>query len=663
MIYRYRFGRPFPTEAVMRDIPVSQGEPVYGSFEPGQGFSFKVRMDARDAIYGLGENVRGINKRGFEYISDASDDPFHYETTRSLYGAHNFILVSGERSVGLFFDQPARMTFDLGYSKQDTIHIYSESGNLDVYMIEAECEEKVVREFRQLIGRSYIPPRFAFGYGQSRWGYKTPEDFREVVREHRQAHVPLDMVYMDIDYMDHFKDFTVDPVNFPDFPAFVKEMKEQHIQLVPIIDAGVKIEPGYDVYEEGVEQGFFCTYEDDSCFTACVWPGYTHFPDILNPLARAWFGSYYKRLTDAGIEGFWNDMCEPAIFFTPEELKKTRAAMKESLDLDEPVSQPQRIADLVRSMSNNHADYRRMFHHVNGERICHEDVHNLFGYGMTRAAGEAFERDEPEKRRLMFSRSSYIGAHRYGGIWMGDNMSWWSHLRMNLAMLPSLNMCGFLYTGADLAGFGADTTRDLALRWLALGVFTPLMRNHSCNGTRRQEFYRFEGTDDFRTVIRVRYQLLPYLYSTFVKAALEDRMMFKPLAFDYPGDPIARECEDQLMLGDECMITPVVQQNAFGRVVYLPEEMMLVMLGGDGTKASRILPAGHHYIEVELNEVPLFVRPGKCIPLAEPGEYVDDIDAEDLTLVGYVGSTYELFWDDGYGKNYEKETNFRIMKM
>lgn len=217
---------------------------------------------------------------------------------------------------------------------------------------------------------------------------------------------------------------------------------------------------------------------------------------------------------------------------------------------------------------------------------------------MTRSAGEAFERISPDKRILMFSRSSYIGMHRYGGIWTGDNCSWWSHILLNLKMMPSLNMCGFLYTGADLGGFGANTTRDLLLRWLALGVFTPLMRNHAALGTREQEPYQFEHIEDFRNVIGVRYRLVPYLYSEYMKAALNDDMYFKPLAFVYPDDKLARNTEDQLMIGNEIMIAPVYTQNAIGRYVYLPEEMMFVKFLGNGNMFQEILPKGIHYVEV-----------------------------------------------------------------
>ena len=132
---------------------------------------------------------------------------------------------------------------------------------------------------------------------------------------------------------------------------------------------------------------------------------------------------------------------------------------------------------------------------------------------------------------------------------MGDNKSWWSHILLNLKMLPSLNMCGFMYTGADLGGFGDDTTRDLLLRFLALGVFTPLMRDHAAEGTREQECYQFENIEDFRSVINARYRLVPYLYSEYMKAALNDDMYFKPLGFVYPDDKMAIRVEDQLMLG------------------------------------------------------------------------------------------------------------------
>ena len=688
MIQKYVYGKPFSTEAVVTEVPAGEGTPAYGKVDTEKGFCFTYIMEETDIVYGLGEANRGLNKRGYCYISDCTDDPNHTEDKRSLYGAHNFIVVSGRETFGLFFDYPSAMTFDIGYTRMDTLQVSCADADLNLFVIEGDSPYDIVKQFRKIIGRSYIPPKYAFGFGQSRWGYKTKEDFRKVADGYRENKIPLDMVYMDIDYMQDFKDFTLHEENFPDFAEFVREMKDRNLRLIPIIDAGVKVEDGYDVYEEGVKNRYFCQREDGSDFVAAVWPGNTHFPDVLNAEARAWFGDKYRVLTDQGIEGFWNDMNEPAIFYSPEGIDELKGMLKQFLENENynsginagtlavaPTSDTNDSAETenagasiwplmgkINALANSKEDYRRFYHTVNGERIRHDKVHNLFGYNMTRAAGEAFERIDPEKRFLMFSRSSYIGMHRYGGIWMGDNKSWWSHILLNLKMLPSLNMCGFLYTGADLGGFGADATRDLLLRWLALGVFTPLMRDHAAAGTRDQECYQFENLDDFRHVVGVRYRLIPYLYSEYMKAALNDDLYFKPLAFAYPEDSMAVQVEDQMMLGNEVMIAPVYTQNARGRYVYLPEEMKFVKFLPDGSVSEETLPKGHHYVEIALNEVPMFIRSGKCIPLAESAEYVEALDTKHLTMLGYPGAEYTLYEDDGIGKDYENKENYRTLK-
>lgn len=660
---RYEYGNPFDTEAIVEKVDATKGNPKYGTISQKEGFAFTYIMDDDDIVYGLGEANRGINKRGYCYISDCADDDEHTEDKRSLYGAHNFIIVSGKQTFGMFFDYPSTLTFDIGYTRMDTMKVSCENADLNLYVFEGENAYDIVKQFRKVIGRSYIPPKFAFGFGQSRWGYETKEDFCKVADGYRDNHIPLDMIYMDIDYMQDFKDFTVNEENFKDFPGFVQEMKDKNIRMIPIIDAGVKVEDGYSVYEEGVEKQYFCKREDGSDFVAVVWPGDTHFPDVLNADARKWFGDQYRFLTEQGIEGFWNDMNEPAIFYSKEGLAEAKEVTRRFADDEEDKIQSWKVGVKLLGLANNHEDYRRFYHLVNGKKVRHDKVHNLFGYNMTRAAGEAFERIDPDKRFLMFSRSSYVGMHRYGGIWTGDNKSWWSHILLNLKMMPSLNMCGFLYTGADLGGFGADTTRDLLLRHLALGVFTPLMRDHAANGTREQECYQFEQIEDFRHVIGVRYRLIPYLYSEYMKAALNDDMYFKPLAFEYPKDKRAVRVEDQLMIGNEIMIAPVYEQNARGRYVYLPETMKFVKFLPDGTIMEEILEKGDHYVEIALNEVPLFIRSGKCIPLAEAVESVAELDTENLKMIGFEGAQYTLYEDDGIHKDYENVENYRKLTM
>lgn len=659
-IEKYTFGSPIETGAVIAKVSEASKESF--PFTTGENEIF-CTLDPEVIVYGLGENVRGINKRGWEYVSHCADDPIHVEDKRSLYGAHNFIILSGKRHLGVFLDTPGRVKFDIGYQKTDQLKMIFEEMDFVCYVLEGDTPDQVVEAFRALIGRSYIPPRWAFGYGQSRWSYMTSDEVREVAGKYKEANLPLDSIYLDIDYMERYKDFTIDREKFGDFDALVREMKEQKIHLVPIIDAGVKIEKGYSVYEEGKEKGYFCKDEEGEDFVVGVWPGRCHFPDMLNEEAAKWFADGYRDLVERGIDGFWNDMNEPAIFYSEKRLKKVFAKIDEyktqNLDVDSYFA----FSGLVAGISNNEEDYQSFYHQYHGKKYRHDRVHNLFGYHMTKAAGEMFEQNYPDKRILLFSRASYIGMHRYGGIWQGDNESWWSHLLLNIKMMPSLNMCGFLYTGADLGGFGADTTEDLMLRWLAFGIFTPLMRNHSAMGTRRQELYQFSNIGRFQSILSVRYQLLPYLYSEYMKAALRGKMMFRPLGFIYGEDRIAREVEDQLLLGEEIMIAPVHEQNVSGRIVYFPEEMKVLRFRNGKVYDEGVLKTGHHYIQMPLDEVCIFLRKGHKLPLAKSAQNTEEIDYTDLTIYSFGEETvpYEYYMDDGLTREYDEEKSITLL--
>lgn len=664
MVRKYTYGAPFPTDAVVVSVPIEAEAIPFFTVKGNGAFSYK--MTDTDIVYGLGEAVRGINKRGWKYISDNKDESCHSEDRHSLYGSHNFLIVDGKDRFGAFFDYPSHLEFDIGYSHFDEIVITPEEANLDVYIVEGDSLLDIVRQFRHMIGRSYIAPKWALGYGQSRWGYLNQTDIEKVVEGYHKLDLPLDSVYMDIDYMDHYKDFTLDDEAFPNFPEFVSKMKKKHIHLVPIIDAGVKIEKDYPIYEEGVENNYFCKDENGEDFVAAVWPGQVHFPDVLNEDSRKWFGRKYDYLLKQGIDGFWNDMNEPAIFYSKKRLDEALSSLESFKGQNLGVMDFFRLTGTIQGLSHSKEDYKSFYHNTKQGRIRHDKVHNLYGYNMTRAAGEAFEELEPDKRILIFSRSSYIGMHRYGGIWTGDNTSWWSHILLALQMMPALNMSGILYAGADLGGFNNNTTEDLLLRFFALGIFTPLMRNHSALGTREQEIYQFDHIDAFRNVLELRYRLLPYLYSEYMKASLRDDMYFKPMSFVYPEDTRCRSVEDQLILGNELMIAPVYTQNATGRYVYLPESMKMVRVkDGCSTFETTILDAGDHYIEVPLDEVVFFVRPEHVIPLSTGGKNVDEVDYQNVKLLGYVktAATYEYYTDDGYSKDYENPEHFSTISV
>ena len=658
MIQRFSFGHMIPTESVVCSLPVSKF-PVPYLIQDGTGWHYEMAEDA--IVYGLGEMVRGINKRGWHYCANNSDEPHHTEDKRSLYGAHNFFVVSGfggRPSFGVFIDFAGQVEYDIGYTEHDVFTFRTAEPDYDLYLITGDGAADICHQFRGLIGRSYIPPKWAFGLSQSRWGYKSEEDIRAVAIGYRDNDLPLDMICMDIDYMADFADFTVNTKAFPDLAGLSGDMKQQGIHLIPIIDAGIRADEQDETCQEGLEKGYFCKKEDGTPFVAAVWPGEAYFADFLRPEVRDWFGKRYKVLTDLGIDGFWNDMNEPSLFYTPDRLRSAveRAAelgAKGNLDMYDFFA----LQQIFSSLSSNEDDYKTFYHQINGQTVRHDRVHNLYGGSMTRAAGETLQTLRPGTRTLLYSRSSYIGSHRYGGIWLGDNDSSWAQLRENIHQMPSVQLCGYLYTGADLGGFGADTTPDLVLRWLEFGIFTPLMRNHSAMGTRDQEYYRFDKQlPAIRNMLNLRMALIPYLYSEFMKAVLEDGFYFRPLAFDYPDDAMARQVEDQLLLGEGLMVAPVCTQNAAGRYVYLPESMKMLRMRSVDDFDEEILPAGHHYLPCALGEVLIFLRPGHLLPLVRPARCVAELDETHFNCLSYSADgnpcTYRMYHDDGLTTEY-----------
>ncbi len=649
MIQKTIFGSPFETLAITQDVETCSEVKYFHLYKMERTLEFYYHLSEDDIVYGLGETTRGLNKRGGRYISFNTDTADHSDENPSLYSSHNFLIIDGSVHFGIFFDTPSKVTFEIDYESSGEIKVVCETQDLCVYQIENKNSYEITKEFLKAIGQSYIPPLWAFGYGQSRFGYKTEQDFYDVIEGHKNAGIPLDYICMDIDYMEKYKDFTVNQEKFPDLKKFVKSVKEKGVWLVPITDAGVKVEIGYPVYEEGVEKDCFCTNKRGNYFQAGVWPGMTHFPDFFNPKAREWFGNQYRYFTEKGIEGFWNDMNEPAIFYS----ENTKGPKKLNFFLDMVFGKQREAKKALRLIE----DYKSFYHDVEGKKVCHYDVHNLYGGFMTMAANEQLNQIL-DHRFLLFARSSYIGSSRYGGLWTGDNSSCWEHLKLHLVHMQSLNMCGFLYSGADIGGFMGDITRELLIRWLAFAIFVPLMRNHYASKT-RQECYQFENVEEFGEIVSLRYRLLPYIYSEYMKAALKGDMYIKPLAFGFSEDEKARTIDDQILVGESIMAAPVLEEGATGRKVYLPEDMTMVRYHGKTFSCTPVFK-GEMTIKVPQNEVVFFILKDKLVPVGKEMKNTSEMSFENLTLLG-DGAEYELYVDDGMTKEYSLE-RIKILK-
>ncbi|HUM76723.1 MAG TPA: glycoside hydrolase family 31 protein [Fervidobacterium sp.] len=662
----YRSGKPFATGAVTATIDESKFQqvstlPHFDVEETEDSVIFTHKMAKDDVVYGLGESMGSLNKRGRIYRMYSTDDPEHTPDKKSLYGSHPFLIIDGASTFGLLVDYPSEIIFDVGFTDKDILKITIPSHNFDFYIFETDDKQKIVAEYLQLTGKPYIPPKWAFGFQQSRWSYFSEREIRDVASKFRELSIPCDVIYTDIDYMERYKVFTTDKTRFPDYASMVKDLAQEGIKIVPIVDPGVRIEEGYPVYEEGKKNGYFCKDKDGKDYVAAVWPGLTHFPDFLNSNVRTWWGEKYKFFTDMGIRGIWNDMNEPAVFYTLDGVNRVVKAIEEfeKSDEEDKLDAVLKVRDAASNMAVKREDYKSFYHRLDdGTIVNHDDVHNLYGFYMTKAAADSLSKLLPGERYLLLSRSSYPGLHRMGTIWMGDNKSWWEHMLANIRMLQSLNMMGFFYTGADVGGFGGDTSPELLIRWMELGAFTPYFRNHSALGTRPQELWQFdeETLNITRDIVRLRYAFLPYTYSEFMNAVKTSTPFVMPLSFVFE-DERTKDIEDQYMYGSSLMVAPVHEQNKKGRYVYLPETKWLNWTASKyEDREMKVYEPGDHYIKAELHEIPLFIKQNGMIVLTEPMNYVGERDVTEITVVGFITdhAHYDYYDDDGTSLNYLK---------
>jgi len=661
----YRSGKPFKTGAVIvdlesKDFQKNDAIPYFQVEQEDNKINFIYKMSKEDIVYGLGETLGALNKRGKIYRFYNTDDPEHIPDKMSLYGSHPFIILDGKITFGLFIDYPSEIILDIGFTDKDILQITVPSKDFDLYIFDTDEKLSIIKEYFNLTGKPYIPPKWAFGFQQSKWSYFSEEEVRNVAKKFREIGIPCDVIYTDIDYMDSYKVFTINKEKFPNYEGMVKDLKEIGIKVIPIIDPGVKIEKDYEMYEEGKEKGFFCVDEKGNDFVAAVWPGPTHFPNFLNSEVRRWWGKKYKLFTDMGIKGFWNDMNEPSIFYTPKGLDNLLKMLKYLEGNKENAGIEVFLAkETLLNIASNREDYKSFYHKLDDSSLInHDTVHNLYGFNMTKATADELKELCPNERYLLLSRSSYPGLHRMASIWMGDNKSWWEHMLVNIRMLQSLNMMGFFYTGADVGGFGADSSAELVIRWMELGAFTPFYRNHSALNTRPQEPWQFdeESLNIMRDIVRLRYAFLPYTYSEYMNSVKESVPFVKPLSFVFEGDRV-KDIEDQYMYGDSLMVAPVHEQNKKGRYVHLPEVNWLNWTASKYEERNmKVYEAGDYYIEADLNEIPLFIKENSLILLSEPMNYVGEKEISELTVIGLVSdhAIYNYYDDDGTTYNFTK---------
>lgn len=654
----YSFGKPMETGA-FTSAPSSwkwgsQKLPSGCTVTPDpdeKSFTIHLSLGASDKIVGLGQHVGPVNCRGSSYRLFSTDSPVHIPSLRSMYGVHPFLVILRDQPLGVFVDAPGEIVVDAGASDRHSLSIKVSSEGFFLSLISGATPTDICRSYLGLTGTSFVPPRWAFGYHQSRWSYGDEKAVREIASQMEAHDIPCDVIHMDIHYMQDYKVFTVDKARFPDVRKMSAELREKGIRLISILDPGVKVEKGFSVYEEGKNRGFFCQRTDGKGdFVGAVWPGPSVFPDFFREEVRQWWGELYKPLLAEGFAGFWNDMNEPSIFYTPDAFKEF-AKKIHRFDIENDFSEELANTLWDKGVVNRESYYDDFVHTVNGEHRTNREVHNLFGTQMTKSVADMLSAQDPHKRYFLLSRSSYPGMHRYAAIWMGDNHSWWEHLSLNIQMLISLNMSGFLFVGADTGGFSGDCTPEMLVRWTQLGAFTPFLRNHAAMWAKNQEPWSFgpEALELSRKAIKMRYALLPYIYTEFIRSACTGEAFIRGLFLDFK-EAEHRLDNDQFLCGRSLLVAPVTQPAVEGRMVYLPSGSWLKVSGdGNGLRGEHVTRGGDYFVSTALHEIPLYMKLGSMIPMTESTRHTSAECPSKYTLLAFTDSSTEcdILLDDG----------------
>jgi len=576
------------------------------------------KLFAGEKFLGLGEKTGNLDKRGNSFENWNSDVPAYATNLDPLYQSIPFFIgIHGHLTYGLFLDNSYRTKFNFGASTDEAFSSFSAAdGEMNYYFFGASTVAGIIRDYTWLTGRMPLPPIWSLGYQQCRWSYFPESEVMSIARKFRDKKIPCDVIYLDIDYMDKYKIFTWDKEKFPQPKAMTGKLNEMGFHLVTIVDPGIKIDKDYFAYNEGVANNYFAKYPDGSDYTGSVWPGRCHFPDFTKEAVRKWWGASFNRLSEPGVEGFWNDMNEPSAW-------------------------GQSIPNIVQF------DF-------DGQKAPITKAHNIYGLEMSRATYEGTRELLKGRRPFVLTRAGYAGIQRFSAVWTGDNDATDEHMLLSARMVTGLGLSGVSFTGPDVGGFMGNPTEQLFTRWMSLGVYTPFYRNHSAWDTKSKEPWAFGLNVErmVREMIVQRYRLLPYIYSAFHESTLSGLPVARSLSINYTYDEKIYwwAYQNEYMFGDNLLVIPV-SCNQLAAKVYLPEGMWYRFSSGEPYKGNAEVT-----VDAPLNDLPVFVKASGIIPMQSDVQFTDQKPSPTLEINIYNGdkpNTFKYYEDDGLTYQFE----------
>src|SRR6202162_3239153 len=586
------------------------------------------KLPVDENYYGLGDKTGPMNRRNRAFTMWNTDVFGWGESTDPLYKAITFFMgLRKGTAYGVFFDNTYRSSFDFGKESPDYFSFGAEGGELNYYFFAGPEPKKVVQEYTALVGRSPLPPLWSLGYQQSRYSYYPEARVPEIAAILREKKIPADVIYLDIDYQQGNAPFTINREYFPHFEQMVADLRSQGFRVVTITDLHIKKDPGhtYAPYDSGIKNDVFVKNPDGSLFVGFVWPGESVFPDFTLTRVRDWWGTLYKDFVGMGVAGFWNDMNEPALF--------------ERADKTMPLDTVHRLDDRT--------------------TLDHRAIHNVYGMENVRATYEGLRKLQDDERPFVLTRAAYSGTQRYAATWTGDNSSTWNHLSMSTPMLLSMGICGYSLVGDAIGGFAGTPPADLLTRWIELGAFNPIYRDHTGKGTGDQEPWVHGPEHEMirRHYIELRYQLLPYIYTGIEEMTRTGLPFMRPLFVEYPQAKGIEGDDHDFLFGHDLFVAPVDREMLDAKDFHLPPGDWY-----DFWTSTKMAGNAHLLLHPQPDELPLYVRAGAILPMQAVVQNTSATPSGALKLRVYPGDDCHgsLYMDDGHSYAYQKNEFLRI---
>ena len=575
-----------------------------------------------ESYFGLGDKPVELNLKGKRFENWVTDSYAYGKGTDPIYKAIPFYTgLHNKKAYGIFFDNTFRSYFDFSNERRNVTSFWAQGGEMNYYFIYGPQMEDVVANYTDLTGKPHqLPPLWALGFHQCKWSYYPESNVKEITKKFRDLKIPCDAIYLDIDYMEGFRCFTWSKEYFPDPKRMVKELADDGFKTVVIIDPGIKIDKEYSVFKEALDKDYFCKRADGPYMKGKVWPGECYFPDFTNKKVRDWWSELFRELVeDIGVKGVWNDMNEPAVMEVPNKT----------------------FPDDVR-------------HEYEGNRCSHRKAHNVYGMQMARATYQGVKKFAYPKRPFVITRAAYSGTQRYCSTWTGDNVATWEHLWIANVQAQRMAMSGFSFAGSDIGGFAEQPQGELFTRWIQLGIFHPFCRVHSSGDHGNQEPWAFDEdvTNIVRKFIELRYQLLPYLYTSFWKYVDEGVPMLKSLVLYDQEDVHTHYRSDEFIFGEQILVCPILEPNAKGRRMFFPRGKWI------NYWTDQVVNGGREaWVDADIDSIPMFIKEGAIIPKFPIQQYVGEKDIDEVTLEVYYkkGKEDSTLFDDAHdGYDYTK---------